>query len=294
MKQKQFLAIDPADFHDYSSASVVILPAPYEHTSSYGLGSSKGPQAIIEASHFVEYYDEELDIETIQHLNIFTENEIDFGDLINEGALQKIEEATTRILSDNKFPVVLGGEHTCTLGVFKAIHSNFEDVSILQLDAHADLRKEYEGNKFSHASVMARINEMGVHIAQLGVRALSIEEAQEIEQNERIKTVFGHEVDTADWADEILSHLTDNVFITIDADGFDPSIIPGTGTPEPGGLQWYPTLRFLRRVFEEKNVVGFDIVECSPREGETISEFNLAKLLYKLLGFRYLNQNLQN
>jgi agmatinase len=203
--------------------------------------------------------------------------------------MELIYEQVKSLIDRGKFTVMLGGEHTCTFPSFKAHHERYKDLSILQLDAHSDLRNSYEGNKWSHASVMARVHERNVRIAQLGIRALCTEEADLIRLSDNIRTVFAFQMHSKlNWEDELLEHLTDKVYLTVDADAFDPSIIPGTGTPEPGGLLWYPTLGFLERLFREKDVVGFDIVECSPRQGEIISEFTLAKLLYKLLGFRYL------
>lgn len=284
--------VTEADRHIASvDPSVDILSIPYEHTSSYRLGSAMGPKAILEASQFVEYFDEELGIETIRHVGINTLHECQLNDKVNQEAMEAIEGYVEDCLQSNNFPVVLGAEHTITLPVFSVLNRKVENLSILQLDAHSDLRQSYEGNRLSHASVMARIRELNPKIAQLGIRALSVEEAQLIETDPNIETVFAHQIqDEHDYSSRLLNHLTENVYITIDADGFDPSIIPGTGTPEPGGLMWYETLKFLRRVFEEKNVVGFDIVECAPRPNEIISEFTLAKLVYKLIGYRYLNK----
>ena len=273
---------------------MVILPAPYEHTSSYGKGSKDGPEAIINASHFVEFYDEEINDEPFRKHGIHTLTPLDFKHRVDRKAVDLIKSHCAEHIDADKFLVMLGAEHTCTLGAFEAFDERIDNLSVLQLDAHSDLREQYESNPYSHASVMARINERGPKIAQLGIRALCSEEASLIASSPRIETVFAYELSTrTNWQQEIADHLTENVYVTIDADGFDPSIIPGTGTPEPGGLQWYETLTFLKHIFTTKNVVGFDIAECSPRPDEIISEFTLAKLLYKLVGYRYLNQNLK-
>jgi agmatinase len=291
LKQPQFLVTAGDDYISSLEPKVIIAPIPYEHTSSYGHGSVNGPRAILEASHFVEYYDEELKLETIRKIGVKTLQELDLRSAVNEEALNLIEQHASNLLKENVFLVTLGGEHTVSYPIFKAMNQKFENLSVLQLDAHSDLRPSYEGNKFSHASVMARIRELGPNIAQLGIRALCKEEAGVIDSDQNIETVFAHDLSSGyHVADRLIDHLSENVYVTIDADGFDPRIIPGTGTPEPGGLEWYPTLNFLRKVFTEKNVVGFDVVECCPRENEIISEFTLAKLVYKLIGYRYLNK----
>jgi agmatinase len=291
LSHKQFL-IDKGEINSsFEKSDVVVLQAGYEHTSSYGRGSANGPKEIINASHYVEYYDEELGLETINETNIHTAKALEFGREVHEEALSRIERKADEIIKSGKFLITLGGEHTISFPIFKAFQNNYPNLSILQLDAHADLRESYEGSRFSHACVMARIRELNPKIAQYGVRALSKIESELIETDKNIQTVYAHNlVQGKVNQDHLLRHLTEDVYVTIDADAFDPSVIPGTGTPEPGGLKWYETLQFLKRVFTEKNVVGFDVVECCPREGENISEFTLAKLVYKLIGYRYLNK----
>jgi len=291
MEHKQFLVANLDETKSYDESRVVVQLAEYEHTSSYGQGSKNGPQAIIDSSHFVEYFDEETGVEVFNEVGIHTAEPILFGDSKNQKALELILKRIQYHVNDGKFPVMLAGEHTCTLPAFQACLTKYPNLSVLQLDAHADLRDAYEGNRYSHASVMARINEMKPAIAQVGLRAICKEEFETIQTSDNILSVFGEKAVMNDsWHDEVLNHLGKDVYVTIDADAFDPSVIPGTGTPEPGGLEWYPTLSFLKKVFTQKNVVAFDIVECSPRSGEIISEFTLAKLMYKLLGYRYLNK----
>lgn len=283
---KNFLGIENPALFQYEEAKYVIQSVPYEHTSSYIAGSEKGPRAIIDASHYVEFYDEELDLETFNRGGICTLKPIKFKGLVDADAIGLIERETTSLLNDGKFVVSLGAEHTVTYGFVKAFAKKYKKLSVLQIDAHSDLRLAYQGNPYSHASVMARVHEMGLKIAQVGIRAQCKEEADLIKSSKNITTVYAHQVRREEnWQKRLLSGLTDQVYITIDADGFDPSVIPAVGTAEPNGLFWEETLQLLKIVFQTKNVVGFDIVECAPRKGDILSEFTLAKLLYKLIGY---------
>lgn len=285
-----FLGIDDDSYYGYDNSSVVIQSAPYEHTSSYLAGSDKGPQAIIEASHFVEFYDEELDQETYRKMGIATLPFMDFQGKVDANAVDLIEQETSKHLDKNKFVVSLGAEHTVTLGFFKAHFNKHQNLGILQLDAHSDLRDSYQGNPYSHASVLARIHDLGASIYQIGIRAQCKEEAELFKSSDRIHTWYAHQIaQNINWQDEVISALPEKVYLTIDADGFDPSIMPAVGTAEPGGLMWNDTLSFLKKVCQKKQVVGFDIVECAPRNGEILTQFNLAKLLYKILGYCTLN-----
>lgn len=285
---KNFLGLQDPSLYAYESSKVAIQQLPYEHTSSYLSGSADGPAAIIDASEFVECYDEELDLEIVNKIGISTMDPLDFKGRVDEDAIQAIEEATSMLLKDDKFVVSLGAEHTVTYGIIKAFVKKYRSVSILQIDAHSDLRLSYQGNALSHACVMARIHDMGLTICQAGIRAQSKEEAELIKESENIHTFYAHQIrQNPLWIEEIITPLNNDVYITIDADGFDPSIMPGVGTPEPNGLLWNETLSLLRRVFKERNVVGFDIVECAPIKGSILSEYTLAKLAYKLLGYKF-------
>lgn len=285
-----FLGIPEADLHSYEQSKVVLQLLPYEHTSSYQLGSSHGPKAILAASHFVEFYDEELDKETYKTLGIATQTEIDFKEAVDQSAIDIIESNTSRHIDNNKFVMTFGAEHTITYGVFKAFHNRDEAVSILQIDAHSDLREAYQGNKYSHASVMARVNELGVKISQVGIRAQCIEEADLIKRSSNIQTFYDHQLSAiSDLADRICAHLSDTVYITIDADGLDPSIVPGVGTPEPGGLSYHQLLKLLKDICSRKKIVGFDIVECAPITDQIHSQYVLAKIAYKVLGYCSIN-----
>ncbi|MCB9239786.1 MAG: agmatinase [Flavobacteriales bacterium] len=288
--EKNFLGITEEDLQAYETSKVVLQLLPYEHTSSYLSGSDKGPKAILNASHFVEFYDEELDQETYSKLGIATQKELKFGDRVDADAVELIRQNTRKHLDNGKFVMSFGAEHTVTYGLFKAFHELNPNVSILQIDAHSDLRIAYQGNPYSHASVMARIHELNVQIAQVGIRAQCIEESQLIKANPNIQTHYAHQLkDSGEYINRILEHLTDEVYITIDADGLDPSIVPAVGTAEPGGMLWYQTLDLLHAVCTRKKIVGFDIVECAPIKGQIRSEYLLAQLAYKVLGYCSLN-----
>lgn len=286
---QNFLGLTNESQFAYSTSKVVIQQVPYEHTSSYLQGSANGPQAIIAASAFVECYDEELDDEVVEKVGIATLAPIDFNGRTDADAVELIEQQTERLLQDKKFLVSLGAEHTVTLGFVRAFSKRYPDLSVLQIDAHSDLRYSYHDNLYSHASVMARIHELGLTICQAGIRAQCKEEAQLIRTSPNIHTFYAHQIRSNPlWMEELIAPLSNNVYITIDADGFDPSIMPAVGTAEPNGLFWTETMELLKMVFKERNVVGFDVVECAPIEGSILSEYTLAKLVYKLIGYKFM------
>jgi agmatinase len=289
--KKNFLAIAEKELYSYKHCKYVIQSAPYEYTSSYLSGSAKGPGAIISASQFVELYDEELDQESYKLGGICTLKPMNFKGKVNEKAIKLIEQCTTELLSDGKFPVTLGAEHTITFGVVKAVKNFYDDIHVLQIDAHSDLRQSYQGNKYSHASVMARVNDLGVPITQIGIRAQCMEESELIKSSKNIHTFYAHQIrKNANWAKEALKTLGKNVYITIDTDGFDPSIAPAVGTAEPNGLLWQESVDFFKEVFATKNVVGFDVVELAPAKDNILTEFTMAKLVYRLIGFSALSK----
>jgi agmatinase len=281
-----FLGITEPEYCEYASSRFVIQPVPYEHTSSYLAGSAKGPAAMIEASHFVEFYDEELDMETYKSAGIATLEPIDFKDHVDAKAVDLIEKKTAALINDGKFVVSLGAEHTVTLGFVKAHAAKYPRLSVLQIDAHSDLRQSYHDNPYSHASVMARVHDLNIPLTQIGIRAQCIEEAMLIKSSANIHTFYAHQIRSdAGWMDKALRTLNNDVYLTIDADGFDPSVMPAVGTAEPRGLYWEETLAFLKMVIENRNVIGFDVVEIAPVEGNTLSEYTCAKLIYRLLGY---------
>jgi len=284
--ESNFLGIPEEEFYAYDKSRFVIQSAPYEHTSSYLEGSAKGPGAIISASHFVEFYDEELDQESFRKGGIATLEPIDFTGKFDADAVALIEETTDRLLSDGKFVISLGAEHTVTLGFVKSHLKKYPKLSVLQIDAHSDLRLSYHDNIYSHASVMARVHELGVNLVQVGIRAQCKEEADLIKSSPDIHTFYAHRIRRdPKWMDAALAALGNEVYLTIDADGFDPSVVPCVGTAEPNGLFWNETVEFLQKVIQNKKIVGFDIVEVAPREDQIISEYTMAKLLYRLVGF---------
>ncbi len=289
---KAFLAIPEKELSAYENSKVVIQQIPYEHTSSYLEGSARGPAAIVAASHFVEFYDEELEIESYKKCGIATLSSLDFGKKVDKEAMELIENQTDQLLMDDKFVVSLGAEHSITLGFVKSHAKKYNDLCVLQFDAHSDLREKYQGNPYSHASVMARINDLNIPIVQVGIRAQCIEEAKLIQSRDSIHTFYAHKIRTnPNWIRDAVNTLSANVYITIDADGFDPSIMPAVGTAEPNGLFWAETLDLLREVFRTRNVVGFDIVECAPMEGSILSEYTLAKLAYRLIGYKVMQMH---
>ncbi len=284
---QNFLAIPEPDLYDYARSKFVIQQVPYEHTSSYLQGSALGPAAIIDASHFVEFYDEMLDMESYKNCGIATLNAMDFKGKINEDAIDLIEHETDRHLSNGKYIISVGAEHTVTLGFVKAFKKKYNDVHVLQIDAHSDLRMSYHDNIYSHASVMARVHEHGVPLTQIGIRAQCKEESDLIKSSNIIHTFYAHQIrKNKNWIDNAIKTLGQNVYLTIDADGFDPSVMPCVGTAEPNGLYWDETITFFEKVFAERNVVGFDIVEIAPQEGQILTQYNCAKLLYRLIGFQ--------
>ena len=211
---------------------------------------------------------------------------MDFEGKYNQDAIDLIEAETLEHLNNNKFVISLGAEHTVSLGFVQAFQKKFDNFSVLQIDAHSDLRSSYHDNPYSHASVLARIHDLNVPICQVGIRAQCKEEYDLIQASDNINTWYAHMIQEDDkWMDDCIAKLNDKVYVTIDADGFDPSVMPAVGTAEPGGLMWHQGLKFLKKVAEKKQIIGFDIVECAPKEGEILTQFNLAKLLYKLLGY---------
>ncbi|HET7275105.1 MAG TPA: agmatinase [Longimicrobiaceae bacterium] len=275
---------------DVEQSGVIILPVPYEATVSYQGGTRRGPAGIIEASRYVELYDQELDREP-SDIGVVTLPEIHLTGAGPEQAIGELREAYDSILdaAGERLIIMLGGEHSITsapvLAHAKRTAARGERLSVLQFDAHSDLRPEYEGSPYSHASVMARCVDE-VDLVAVGIRALTTNERQLIRSRESITTIFAEEMWRDDaWIDRAIGALGDTVYITFDVDYFDPSLIPATGTPEPGGPAWYPTLELLRRVFTEKKVVGVDVVELAPMPGNAAPDFTIAKLVYKMVGY---------
>ncbi|MCS7198586.1 MAG: agmatinase [Candidatus Bipolaricaulota bacterium] len=289
----------PPEFSRFASARVVVLPVPYDLTTSYLAGTRHGPQAIIDASTHLELYDEELQSEPYR-IGIYTLPPLEPSAAGPEETLRRVEEIISWLLEHDKFPVMLGGEHSLTLAPVRALRQRFRDFSVLQLDAHADLRESFQGTKFNHACVGRRIHELGLNLVQIGIRAISLEEAEFIRAAKNLHVCFDHELhqDLAPrlpsprWQgaggevlEEALAHLRDPVYVTVDLDVFDPALMPAVGTPEPGGLDWYTVLKILRYVGEKHRVIGCDVVELCPIAGLVGPNFLAAKLVYKMLGY---------
>ena len=270
----------PQQYADFETSRVVILPVPYDSTSDWRSGSRDGPIAIIDASEHLELYDPELERE-VYLCGIHTLPELKPSMSGPEETVNRVYKVASDLVRKGKFIVMLGGEHSLTPGIVKALAEKFPRLSVLQLDAHADLRHEYQGTKYSHACVMRRVLEC-CPIVQAAIRSLSQEERQFLDQN-KMQPFFAPLDQTS--TQEILSSLSEEVYITIDLDVLDPSIMSAVSTPEPGGMGWYEILSLLRQVGEQKKVVGFDLVELCPKEGPVSCAFLAAKLAYKLIGY---------
>jgi len=282
-EHKSFLDLDE-NFTQKDQAKIAILPVPYDKTSTWVKGADKGPFSIIEASGAVELYDIETDFEVYKK-GIYTCPPVK-SDLSPEELVMAVEEAAGQLVDAGKFVVTLGGEHSVSVGAVKAHSARYEDLCVLQLDAHADLREEYEGSRYSHACFAARAKE-ACPVIQIGVRSMSAEEKPFLVKE---NVFFAKDIHQSDqWIEKAISRLSPNVYISIDLDVFDPSIMPSTGTPEPGGLTWYPVIKFLRAVSENKNITGFDVAELCPNENNKSPDFLAAKLIYKLLGYAFGN-----
>jgi agmatinase len=275
-----------SEFTDYRKSPIVILPVPYDETSTWIKGADRGPDAIIEASANMELYDIETDSEVFR-IGIFTAPKVNEKSS-PDAMVGKVYSAVSSYLKDGKFVVTLGGEHSVTIGAAQAYSEAFPGLSVLQIDAHTDLRQEYEGSRFNHACVMARIREM-CPIVQVGIRSMDVIEKPYIDKG---RIFFAHNITGTGnrWMDEVIDKLSDMVYVTIDLDGFDPSIVPATGTPEPGGLNYYEVMSLIRKLIIRKKVVGFDVVELCPIDNNKASDFLASKLIYQFLSFKFMNK----
>lgn len=282
---KNYIALEE-EYSSLKKSKVVIMQVPYDKTATYLKGTVNGPRAIIEASKKMELFDEELNQETYK-IGIHTMDPLPVEELSPEAMVEKVYSSTAEVLKSNKFPVILGGEHSLSIGSVKAFKEAYPNLSVLHLDAHYDMRDEYFGSKFNHGCVARRISEM-CPIVQTGTRSLSKEEKDFLatQANGRIKTINVYDIlEMPLWKDVISNNLSEHVYVSIDLDVFDPSLMPAVGTPEPGGIGWYETLDLLREVSKDKKIVGFDIVELCPIQGQVSSDFLAAKLIYRLLGY---------
>jgi agmatinase len=280
-----------ADEASLSRARVVIIPAPFDQTTSYIPGTRFGPKAILEASRQVEFYDEELDREPFE-IGVATLAEIEVEPADIEAGLRRLEQTAGEVAAQGKIPFTLGGEHSLTLAPVGALLGRYPGLSVLQLDAHLDLRDTYQGTKLSHASVMRRIRDLGVSTVAVGIRAVSREEADYVHA-QKVPVHLAREIRARGLdVEAVLADLGNPVYVSVDLDAFDPAYVPGVGTPEPGGLTWDEGLRLLRAVCERRQVVGCDIVELCPIPGQPGSDFFAAKLANKMIGYLGLSPEL--
>ena len=266
MSQKQFIGSEAQT--TYADAEAVILPIPYEQTTTYRKGCEHGPDAILEASDQLEAYDIELEQETCTRTKIFTH----------------------KAIADNKFVIALGGEHSITAGVVKAYRQTIsEPFTVVQIDAHGDMRHSYENSMYNHACVMRRVLDLGLPTLPVGIRSICLEEARLIKE-QKIVVIWAKDIyRNSNWINTALEQIkTKKVFVTIDLDGIDPGLMPGVGTPEPGGLNWYELIKFLKTLFLKHQVIGCDVMELAPLSDSVVSEFTAAKLVYKLTGYHNL------
>jgi agmatinase len=273
--------------YGFNESDAVVVPVPYDSTTSYRAGTRDGPHALITASRQVEIYDVELKKEIAFDVKTHTLDEIEPVMDSPKATIERVHDCVAEIVEKGKVPITIGGEHSITAGPVSALRAKYKDLSVLQIDAHADLREEYEGTIYNHACAMKRVRDMVDTVVQVGIRNMSEPEAAFAKKEGVDSDIYGAEITDKD-IDEIVKKLSDRVYISIDLDGFDPSEIPGVGTPEPGGLKWTTGLKLLKKVAEKKKIVGFDLMELAPIAGSNQSEFFAAKLAYKLLGYTFL------
>ena len=274
-----FLDMDDERLYELENARYVILGVPYDGTSTFVKGADKGPQAILDASDSLELYDVQYQHEAWL-AGIHTDHH-DYDLRTPETMVQSVHNRVRHFMELGKRPVLVGGEHSVSVGAIQAMAEQHPDLTVLQIDAHADLRDSYHDSPYNHACVMRRAQDCAARVVQVGIRNVCTEEMHNIVPENIFYAHLIHNQE--DWMEKALNRLTENVYITVDLDGFDPSILPATGTPLPGGLQWYPTLSFLQKVFENRNVVGFDVVELCPQADSKVSDVLAATLVYKMI-----------
>jgi agmatinase len=269
-----------------ATSKIVIIPVPYDGTSTWQKGADKGPQAFLDASENMELYDIETDSEVYKE-GIFLAETVSENSS-PEAMVDAVHAITKKYINKNKFVTLFGGEHSISIGTVRAFNECFNNLTVLHIDAHANLRKEYLGSKYNHACSMFEASQ-NTNLIQVGIRSMDVSEKRVMNTD---KVFFAHDMAVnEDWMDDVVDLLTSNVFITFDLDAMDPSLVPSTGTPEPGGLFYYETLEFLKRVFQEKNVVGFDMVELCPNKDDKSSDFIAAKLFYKMLSYKFASND---
>ena len=279
---KTFAGI-PESFAQKERSAIWLQSIPYDGTSTWGKGADKGFEAFMNAASNMELYDIETESEVYKYGIHLLDAPPPFAS--PEDMFSYTYHHTKSLLTKNKFLTFFGGEHSISIGIIKAFYEHFKDISILQIDAHADLRPTYEGTPYNHACALYDASQNS-HLLQVGIRSMDIEEKKHIQKGNMF---YAHLLKGNDWISDIVDRLKKNVYITFDLDALDPSIMPATGTPEPGGLRWYEALDLLRSVFASRNVLGFDIVELAPIDGLHGPQFLAAKLYYKMLSYKYYN-----
>ena len=270
----------PEEFAKIETAKVVLYPVPYDGTSTWGKGADLGPEAFLTASENMEIYDLESDTEVYKH-GVFLEDAPDCNFSPDE-MVKTVKNKTIDVLNSGKIFTMIGGEHSVSIGAIMAAAEKYPDISVLQLDAHSDLRPEYLGTEYNHACALHWASKH-TNLIQVGIRSMDVEEKPFVNKE---KVFYAEDIACRnDWQQQVIDKLGDNVYLTIDLDYFDPSIMPSTGTPEPGGLTWYPTLDLLKKLAKQKNIIGFDIVELAPNPTSPASDFLAAKLYYKILTY---------
>ncbi|WP_185867111.1 agmatinase [Blattabacterium cuenoti] len=285
-KKKTFAGI-PKKYATIDKSLTVLIPVPYDYTQTWKKGSKQGPKAFLDASEHMELYDIETNSEVYKK-GIFLVPSFVNSSIPIKKMIDKVYHITKKFLFKEKFITLIGGDHSISIGSIRAFGEKYANLSILHMDAHTDLRPTYKGSPYNHACSMYEASQKHPLI-QIGIRSMDIIEKKYI-QKENI--FYMHEIYKNDlWMQDAIHKLSTNVFISIDIDVFDPGIAPSTGTPEPGGLSWYSSLKFLKKVFKKKNVIGFDIVELLPNKKESSTDFLAVKLYYKLLSYKYMNIN---
>lgn len=283
----QFGAPD-APYCDPATARVTIIPAPLEYSVCYMTGTRHGPQAILDASSQMELYDEELDWSPVE-VGIYTTPALDYTGLSHAAALETTGRAVREVLQRQQLPLILGGEHSLSAPPIAEVRNYFPDVTVVHIDAHGDLRHEYEGSQLSHASVERRVVDLGIPLMEIGIRSFSPEEAEFLKSKPDVAIVWGYQLARGS-ARIPWERLSKHTYVTIDLDAIDPAEMPAVGTPEPGGLSWYQVLDLFREICQRTTIVGMDVVELCPMEGQVRADFLAAKLVYKMIGYRFRSE----
>lgn len=280
--------VPDAPYCDPETARVTIVPAPLEYSVCYMQGTEHGPQAILDASSQMDLYDEELDCCPIE-VGVYTRPALDYRGMDHAAALQVTGDAVREVLARRQLPLIIGGEHSLSAPPIAAVRDYYPDLTVVHIDAHGDLRNEYEGTPLSHASIERRVVDMGIPLTEIGIRSFSPEEAEFLKTRPDVAIVWAYQLAkgtaTIPW-----ERLSKHTYVTIDLDALDPSEMPAVGTPEPGGLHWYQLLDLFREICQRTTIVGMDVVELCPMEGQTRADFLAAKLVYKMIGYRFADE----